>query len=338
MSHRSGITASPELEDNVNILRKGKHRLLQILIENEKLETGAMKKPVGDQFADFDSLLSPLTATNECFYCIYRLDTKNSLGHEFVLFTYINDQAPVRSKMIYASSLSALKTKFGSGHIKRELSVSSPDELTAAGYRRQMEMDEVAAPLTESEMLKNEIKLLEVSSSVTTRTEMVPGLSFQLTKTAADHIRSFVAGKVDYVKFCIDTDKEIIDSPQAKMLTANSIESEISADAPNYHLFKFHYKHASKSMEKCIFVYSIPSEAVIPIKEKMLYASCKSSFVSGLGSFGIKDDQLLSIEIDSPLEVSPDALYKDIHPETIPVKKDFEESQKDSKRPCCVIQ
>lgn len=104
----------------------------------------------------------------------------------------------------------------------------------------------------------------------------------------------------------------------------------------------------------------------------MLYASCKSSFVSGLGSFGIKDDQLLSIEIDSPLEVSPDALYKDIHPETIPVKKvtwptpgsplafillsrrpesaknppreyptlfkDFEESQKDSKRPCCVIQ
>lgn len=53
----------------------------------------------------------------------------------------------------------------------------------------------------------------------------------------------------------------------------------------------------------------------------MLYASCKSSFVNGLGSFGIKTDQMLSIEIDSPVEVSPDALYKDIHPETIPVKK-----------------
>merc|ERR1711990_946068 len=184
-------------------------------------------------------------------------------------------------------------------------------------------MDEVAAPLTESEILKNEIKQLEVSSSVTTRTETVPGLSFQLTQAAADHIRSFVAAKVDYVKFCIDTDKEIIDSPEAKLLAANSIESEIATDAPNYHLFKFNYKHASKSMEKCIFVYSIPSEAVIPIKEKMLYASCKSSFVNGLGSFGIKTEQMLSIEIDSPVEVAPDALYKDIHPETIPVKKPF---------------
>ena len=137
-----------------------------------------MEKPCGDQFADFDGLLSPLTASNECFYCIYRLDTKNTLGHDFVLFTYINDQAPVRSKMIYASTLSALKTKFGSGHIKRELSVSSPDELTAAGYKRQMAQDQVAAPLTESEILKNEIKQLEVSSSVTTRTETVPGLRF----------------------------------------------------------------------------------------------------------------------------------------------------------------
>ena len=53
----------------------------------------------------------------------------------------------------------------------------------------------------------------------------------------------------------------------------------------------------------------------------MLYASCKSSFVSGLSSFGIANDALLSIEIDTPVEVSPESLYKDIHPETIPVKK-----------------
>ena len=68
------------------------------------------------------------------------------------------------------------QTKFGSGHIKRELSVSQPEELTAEGYRKQVAQDEVAAPLTESEILKNEIKQLEVSSSVTTRTETVPGL------------------------------------------------------------------------------------------------------------------------------------------------------------------
>lgn len=333
MSHRSGITTSPDLEEKINLLRKGKHRLLQILIENEKLEAGKMEKPDGDQFADLDSQLAPLTKENECFYVIYRLDSKNSLGYDFVLFTYINDSAPVRSKMIYASTLSALKTKFGSGHIKRELSVSSPDELTADGYRRQMAQDEVAAPLTESEILKNEIKQLEVSSSVTTRTETVPGLSFKVTQAAADNIRSFVSGKVDYVKFNIDTDKEIIDSSLSKCLNTESIESEISPESPNYHLFKFKYKHASKSMEKIIFVYSIPSEATIPIKEKMLYASCKSSFVSGLSSFGIANDALLSIEIDTPVEVSPESLYKDIHPETIPVKKPFAKPAGPARRP-----
>ena len=54
---------------------------------------------------------SPENQENDCFYAIYRLDTKNSLGHDFILYTYINDSAPVRSKMIYASTLSALKVR-----------------------------------------------------------------------------------------------------------------------------------------------------------------------------------------------------------------------------------
>ena len=83
----------------------------------------------------------------------------------------------------------------------------------------------------------------------------------------------------------------------------------------------------------------------------MLYASCKSAFVSGLGSFGVDSEKMLSVEVDSPAEVAPDALYKDIHPETIPVKKvrtpfnpsartfqDFETTESKKARPCCAIQ
>ena len=104
---------------------------------------------------------------------------------------------------------------------------------------------------------------------------IITKISFQLTQAAADNIRSFAGNKVDYVKFCIDTEKEIIDSPLAKRLTEQSIQSEISSESPNYHLFKFKYTHASKSMEKVVFVYSIPSEVHIPIKvslvEKMVF-------------------------------------------------------------------
>ena len=72
---------------------------------------GVMEKPKQDEVDDFDLVLSPLTTDALCFYCLYRLDTSNSLGYEYLLYSYINDSAPVRNKMIYASTLSALKVK-----------------------------------------------------------------------------------------------------------------------------------------------------------------------------------------------------------------------------------
>lgn len=53
----------------------------------------------------------------------------------------------------------------------------------------------------------------------------------------------------------------------------------------------------------------------------MLYASCKASFVTALSNFNLKSDDLLSIEIDGPSEVSEDALCSHIHPEAVEAKK-----------------
>jgi len=58
---------------------------------------------------DFDEQLAPLTESNPCFYAFYRLDSKSSLGYEFILFSFISETAAVRDKMIYASTLSAVK-------------------------------------------------------------------------------------------------------------------------------------------------------------------------------------------------------------------------------------
>ena len=53
----------------------------------------------------------------------------------------------------------------------------------------------------------------------------------------------------------------------------------------------------------------------------MLYASCKASFVSALSNFEIKSENLLSLEVDGPSEVSEESLYLSIHPETVQPKK-----------------
>jgi hypothetical protein len=64
---------------------------------------------------------------------------------------------------------------FGGGHLSRDLVVTLPEELTFAGYSEQMKMDEVDGPLTENEIMKQEIKLME-STSITAKHETVPGL------------------------------------------------------------------------------------------------------------------------------------------------------------------
>ena len=94
------------------VTRHNKTMYIQIIIKDEQLIANEKLKPKSDFESDLDSLLAPLATNHECFYCFYRLDSKNSLGYEFILYSFINDSAPVRSKMIYASTLSTVKVMF----------------------------------------------------------------------------------------------------------------------------------------------------------------------------------------------------------------------------------
>ncbi|CAG5107167.1 Oidioi.mRNA.OKI2018_I69.chr1.g3185.t1.cds [Oikopleura dioica] len=323
MSHRSGIEVSEDIKNEMTNARQGHLRVLQIVIENECLKAGACLKPKKTWQEDFDSQLAPLTESNPCFYAFYRLDSQSSLGYEFILFSYISENAPVRDKMIYASTLSTVKQAFGGGYISREYTINSPSDLTWKGHQEQMKLDEEDGPLTEAEKIKAEIKLLE-TSSVTTKKETVAGLTFPVTSEAVAALKEFAAGKVDYVRLAIDVKQEHICLEQTDQFAGSTtmFSGAVSTTSPNYHLFKFKYEHNGKSHKKDCFVYSIPSEVTVPIKEKMLYASCKASFVSALGNFGIPVENLLSIEIDGPSEVSQQALISHLHPQT-EVKKAF---------------
>ncbi len=51
-----------------------------------------------------------------------RLDSKDSTGaYYWMLISWSPDDAPVRQKMLYASTKATLKQEFGSGQIKEEL-------------------------------------------------------------------------------------------------------------------------------------------------------------------------------------------------------------------------
>lgn len=54
-------------------------------------------------------------------YTPCRFDSQNSLGYEWLFITWIPEHAPVREKMIYASTKATLKSQFGSGQIKEDI-------------------------------------------------------------------------------------------------------------------------------------------------------------------------------------------------------------------------
>lgn len=89
---------------------------------------------------DFDNLIPLLLDENQPAYLLYRLiyhkfslvcfltfflfirlDSQNSLGYEWLFITWIPEHAPVREKMIYASTKATLKTQFGTGQIKEDI-------------------------------------------------------------------------------------------------------------------------------------------------------------------------------------------------------------------------
>lgn len=55
------------------------------------------------------------------FFYNSRLDTKNSSGYEWLFLSWSPDTAPIRQKMLYASTKATLKQEFGTSQIKEEL-------------------------------------------------------------------------------------------------------------------------------------------------------------------------------------------------------------------------
>lgn len=62
-----------------------------------------------------------LIEENSPCYIIYKFDSKNSLGYEWLFISWSPDTAPVRQKMLYASTKATLKMEFGTSQIKEEL-------------------------------------------------------------------------------------------------------------------------------------------------------------------------------------------------------------------------
>lgn len=287
---------------------------------------------------DYKNLVEPLIEENTPCYIFFRLDTKSSIGYEWLLMSYTPDTATIRQKMLYASTKATMKKEFGSPHIKEEYHATSQRETTLFQYKKHKKAMEAPAPLTQREEEMLEIRRNEVQTEISTETrhKTLGGISCALTEAATAAIKDTVRGSYNYLQFKIDLKEEKIHLVKAGNVDIEKLPKEIPDDEARYHVYLFKHTHEGDFLESFIFIYSMPGYKC-PIKERMMYSSCKALFVEKIQDLGLTIDKKVSspiassfrfyhscflvsfcqLEIDSGSEINEEYFQEELHPKTL---------------------
>ncbi|XP_051777323.1 twinfilin-2 isoform X1 [Erpetoichthys calabaricus] len=334
MSHQTGIHATPELKEFFAKARNGSVRLIKVVIEDEQLVLGAYKEPSRSWEKDYDSFILPTLDDQEPCYILYRLDSQNAQGYEWLFISWSPDQSPVRLKMLYAATRATVKKEFGGGHIKDEMFGTLKEDISFQGYQRHISSCAAPAPLTAAEQELQQIKINEdkvvrdsrrrmvkTEISVESKHQTLQGLAFPLQEAAQQAILLLKQGKVNYVQLKLDTERETIELVHTNPTEIPDLPRRIPNDTPRYHFFLYKHSHEGDYLESVVFIYSMPGYKC-SIKERMLYSSCKSRLLDEVE----QDFQLeiaKKIEIDNGEDLTADFLYEEVHPKQHAFKQVF---------------
>jgi twinfilin-like protein len=102
-----------------------------------------------------------------------------------VAVTYVPDTAPVRQKMLFASTRLTLVRELGTEHFRETLFATTPEELSPAGFEKHDAHSALEAPLTEEEKSLGEVRRAEQEAGTGTATREIH-LSTHMTTPIAD--------------------------------------------------------------------------------------------------------------------------------------------------------
>ncbi|XP_051865065.1 twinfilin-1-like [Pristis pectinata] len=313
MSLESGVTASKELLELFSKSKDGSIRMIQVLVQEGYLVPHSSHPPRGSWEEDYEGLLLPALRHGPC-YILYRLDSRNAQGPEWVLIAWTPESSTLRHKMLYASSRAAVKKEFGGGHIKEEIHATMPDEVSLEGYRRHLASKAAPAPLTVAEQELQQMKISEINTdiNVDSKRPTLQGVAFPIEDDALAALQRLKEKRFPYVQLRLDTEREVITLVDERPIEVADLPAQVPADSPRWHFFLYKHSHEGETLESLIFIYSMPGSNCT-IKERMLYSSCKGPFITSVEQqLGL--DIAKKVEIDQGSELTPDFLYGELHP------------------------
>ncbi|KAM3870290.1 twinfilin-1a [Diretmus argenteus] len=324
MSHQTGIQAGNDVKDIFASAKSGdQYRILKIVINDEQLTLGSTRQASNQWDQEYDSLLLPLLEDKLPCYILYRLDSTNNQGYEWIFLAWSPDSSSVRHKMLYAATRATLKKEFGGGHIKDEIFGTTKDEMCLSGYKKHLTSQAAPLPLTAAEEELRKIKLSEVQTdiSVDTKQQTLQGVAFPMHGDAVEALERFRDKEINYVQLEIDFEKELIRLSNTEPTEVKDLPKRIPQDSARYHFFLYKHSHEGDYLESTVFIYSMPGYSC-GIRERMLYSSCKNPLVDMVEN-NLQIEIEKKLEIDNGDELTSDFLYEEVHPKQHAHKQAF---------------
>ncbi|CAI9551064.1 unnamed protein product, partial [Staurois parvus] len=315
------LTASDDVRETFAKARNGKYRLLKLDIEDEQLNVSVREKPISSWDKDYDGFVLPVLEDKQPCYILYRLDTQNAQGYEWVFIAWSPDYSHVRQKMLYAATRATVKKEFGGGHIKEELFGTTKEDVSLSGYNKYLVCRSAPAPLTASEEELRQIKINEKHYFANVNMQQITYMQMYCMYNMLCILQIVNINSCIYCLQKIDIKNEVIVLANTAYTEVKDLPARIPKDAARYHFFLYKHSHEGDYLNSLVFIYSMPGYAC-SIRERMLYSSCKSPLLDAI------ENQLMmeitkKIEIDNGDELTSDFLYDEVHPKQHAHKQNF---------------
>lgn len=268
MSIQANLNISDDLREKFHAAQIPEGpRTIRVNIKAETLVFHSAKKNSGDVNADFSAITSDVTDTKPAFYLFNKsagtADTKS-----WGLVAFVPEMAPVRQRMLYASSRDDLKTKLGSSFFCGEFYCNDKADLTFANFSYALEgssLEVLESVMTEKEKLLKEEGMTATSASAAGGMSVVP-FKFKPELDAA--MTKFANNEANAVEIAVNGKTE---KCQLGTLPSDATLSVLEAKFPKKPRF-FCLNFGRK-----VFVFYCPDDA--KVRTKMLMATCKSAVI-----------------------------------------------------------
>lgn len=270
-------TASQELQDAFNsLVSSDDQRALLAGIDNETL---VPRQTIPLESTDFTSDLSQVSSLlqpNAAAYIL--LKTHPDAPDGYAAITYVPNAAPVRQKMLFASTRLTLVRELGIERFRQTVFATEKSELTAEGWAKHQAHEAQAAPLTEEESLLGGVKDAEARESQGTgarRGHVSSRVDVKTGEGVLEALRSLreegCKGTLVQLKYALPDETLQLESSADGVAPAD-VASAISTTEPRYTFYS--HPSAPGSTPAILFIYTCPSGS--KIKERMIYSTGKS--------------------------------------------------------------